>query len=113
VGTELWCPAKAIHTFNCGAISPACRILFLNKQSFHLGNTMMCVRGTQPRSRNVKGGAKEPEYKSQKPELTTGFKYDILPELSLSGQSAFQPERKKTIWSLQGLPGRLGTSQGP
>lgn len=32
---------------------------------------------------------------SQEPELTAGFKYAILPELSLSGPSAFQQERKK------------------
>lgn len=33
--------------------------------------------------------------KSQEPELTTGFKYGVLPELSLPGPSAFQQERKK------------------
>lgn len=55
--------------------------------------------------------------KSQKSELTTDFKYDILPELSLSGPSAFQPERKKTtgyhlepagaFWETGNFPGSL------
>lgn len=57
------------------------------------------------------------QIKAQKSELTTGFKYDILPERSLSGPSAFQPERKKMTgyhlepagasWETGDFPGSL------
>lgn len=54
------------------------------------------------------------QIKSQKPELTSGFKYDILPELSLSGPSAFQPERKKTSgYHLEPARGFLGDWELP
>lgn len=66
----------------------------------------MCVLEKNKRSRNVK--------KRQEPELTTGFKYDILPELSLSQPSAFQHKKEGARYHLEtaGVSGETGNFLG-